>query len=241
MNRLRRWSALAGLFLLTGLLSLLQRTAPPPAEKKTNDKPAEKWLFDRTLAVSPAAAPVPALKYRLYPAETERKAGNAVPMYLRFAHERSDARKKELREKPEEWNKLPLEKLPLAEVKAIPRRASAQVQPPAAGAGGAAEDRRVELHPGRRRPRRATAARRPGDAHAELRCLVLKARVEVAEGRYADAVHTLETGFSFSQQVSHGAFLIQQPGRASPSPAQFADERAGDWWNARERRTFTGR
>src|SRR6516162_5493335 len=116
MNRLRRWSALAGLVLLAGLLSTVRGQAPP-AEKKGEDKPAEKWLFDRTLAVSPAAAPVPALKYRLFPLVTERKEGNAVPIYLRFAHERSDARKKLLREKPEGWNKLPLEKLPLAEAK----------------------------------------------------------------------------------------------------------------------------
>src|SRR5439155_2852483 len=39
--------------------------------------------------------------------------------------------------------------------------------------------------------------------------LVLKARVEIAERRYADAVRTLETGFSFSQQVGDGPFLIQ--------------------------------
>lgn len=38
--------------------------------------------------------------------------------------------------------------------------------------------------------------------------LVLKARVEIAEGRFADAVRTLETGLSFSQQVGDGAFLI---------------------------------
>src|SRR5262249_18519393 len=39
--------------------------------------------------------------------------------------------------------------------------------------------------------------------------LVLKARVEIAERRYADALRTLETGFSFSRQVGDGIFLIQ--------------------------------
>src|SRR5947199_5910063 len=93
MNRLRRWFALAGLALVAGLFPGLRGEDPPPAEKKEPDKPAEKWHVDRTLTVSPAAAPTPALRYRLYPAETERRPGNAVPMYLRFAHERSDARR----------------------------------------------------------------------------------------------------------------------------------------------------
>ncbi len=38
--------------------------------------------------------------------------------------------------------------------------------------------------------------------------LVLKARVEMAEGRFADAIRTLETGYSFSQQAGDGPFLI---------------------------------
>ena len=33
---------------------------------------------------------MPALRYRLYPSFMERKEGNAVPIYLRFAHERND-------------------------------------------------------------------------------------------------------------------------------------------------------
>src|SRR5215208_3443826 len=79
--------------------------------------PPEQWLVDRTLTVSPAAEPVPAFKYRLFPRSSDRKDGNAVPMYLRFAHERNDAWKKKLREQPVEWNKLPLDRLPHKEVK----------------------------------------------------------------------------------------------------------------------------
>src|SRR5258708_747667 len=116
MNRSRRWSVLMGLVVLTGLLSAYSGQAQPP-EKKEGDKPDEKWLFDRSFSISPAAAPVPALKYRLYPALADRKEGNAVPMYLRFAHERSDEQKKALSLKTEDWIALPAEKLPLAEMK----------------------------------------------------------------------------------------------------------------------------
>jgi hypothetical protein len=38
--------------------------------------------------------------------------------------------------------------------------------------------------------------------------LVLKARYEIAEGHYADAVRTLETGFAFSEQMAPNHFLV---------------------------------
>ncbi len=118
MIRSRRWSVLLLLVIPAFLLlSSLRGQAPPEKPPAAGEKPPEKWLFDRTVTLTPAPAPVPALKYRLFPLVSERKPGNAVPMYLRFAHERSDARKKELRDKPEQWNKLPLDKLPLDEVK----------------------------------------------------------------------------------------------------------------------------
>jgi hypothetical protein len=205
MNRLRYWSALSLLLAGAMLVYPSVRAEEPPAQKKKDDKPAPKWLIDRALTVSAAPAPVPALKYRLYPLSTDRKEGNAVPLYLRFAHERSDARKKLLREKPSEWNKLPLDKLPLADVKNF------------------LDDYRYNLKQLDLGARRKTAdwsyAFDAGDPigmllpdaqemriHAPI--LVLKARVEIAEGRFDDAVRTLETGFSFSQQVGDGPFLI---------------------------------
>src|SRR5947208_1485810 len=105
MQRLRPRSALAGLVMLTGCLSLLlgQQAAAWLSLLLGQQPGAEKWHDDRALVVSPAPAPVPALKYRLYPLTTERKESNAVPIYLRLAHERSEAHKKLLEQKPEEW------------------------------------------------------------------------------------------------------------------------------------------
>lgn len=220
MNPLRRWSALVGLYLAAGLLSALQGQTSPPVDKKDADPLADKWLLDRALVVAPAPAPVPALKYRLYPMETERKPGNAVPMYLRFAHERSDARKKKLREKPQEWDKLPLEKLPLAEVKSFLDENKYNLRQLDLGARRKTAEWNYSLDAGD-----PIGLLLPDVQEMRMQApiLVLKARVEVAEGRYADAVHTLETGFSFSQQVGQGEFLIQSlVGVACAS--QFADE-----------------
>jgi hypothetical protein len=206
MNRLRRWCVLSCLFIPMTLFAPLRGQAPP--DKKVEDKPAEKWLVDRTVIISPAPAPVPALKYRLYPSSTAFKEGNAVPIYLRFAHERTDETKKLLQEKPEEWNKLPLERLPLEEVKKFlegyPLKYNLRQWE--LGARRKTADWNYTLDAGD-----IISLLLPDIQEMRMvaRILVLKARVEIAERRFADAVRTLETGFSFSRQVSQGDFLIQ--------------------------------
>src|SRR5437762_3035373 len=79
------------------------------------EKPPDEWLLDAAVTILPRSAPLPALKYRFFPLASLRKEGNAVPIYLRFAHERNDATKRTLQHKTEQWNALPLEKLPLKE------------------------------------------------------------------------------------------------------------------------------
>src|SRR5271166_2504388 len=105
MIRPRRCYALACVAVLSPLL---------PASLRGEDKAEEKWFLDRSLTLSPRAAPVPALRYRLFPLDSERKDGNAVPIYLRLASERSDANKKYLEEHTRKWNDLPLDKVPLS-------------------------------------------------------------------------------------------------------------------------------
>jgi hypothetical protein len=209
MNRLRRWSALAWFLIPAALLLSAARGQTPLAkEKKADDKPAEKaekWFLDRTLAVTPAAAPVPCLKYRLYPATMERKEGNAAPIYARFAHARSDARKKQLQDEPQKWNKLPLEKLPLDEVKKFLDSYKYNFRQLDLGARRRTTDWSYTLDAGD-----PIGLLLPDMQEMRIQAplLVLKARVEITERRYADALHTLETGFSLSQQISEAPFLI---------------------------------
>ena len=42
------------------------------------------------------------------------------------------------------------------------------------------------------------------------RLLALKARVEIAEHKYDDAIRTIETGLAFSRHLAEGPFLINQ-------------------------------
>jgi hypothetical protein len=205
MIRLRRWSVLAVLILSCGLLSALQGQAPPATEKKDGDKAEEKWLEDHSLAVTPAAQPVPAFKYRLYPPTLERKEGNAVPIYSRLAHERSEAKTKQLQELPLKWNKLPLEQLPLDEVKKFLNSQKYNLRQLDLGARRRTADWNYTLDAGD-----PIGLLLPDmqDLRRQAPLLVLKARLEMAEHRYSDALHTLETGFSFSQQTSDAPFLI---------------------------------
>ena len=72
-------------FTPTGLLSLAACMAllmPPSAPAQTPAKPAEPPK-PKVLVLSPAAAPVPALKYRLLPSSADLIPGDAAPIYLR--------------------------------------------------------------------------------------------------------------------------------------------------------------
>src|SRR5438067_7683985 len=118
MPRSRRCFGLALAVVFGSILAAAGRgdSADADTAKEKKDKKEEKWLLDRALTVSPRAETVPAFKYPLYPLESERKEGNAIPIYLRFAHERSDATKTLLREKTEQWLAVPLDKMPVSEV-----------------------------------------------------------------------------------------------------------------------------
>jgi hypothetical protein len=201
MNWFRRWSALAPLAALVALAA--GEPASPPC--KDDAKPPPQWMFDRALSVSPAPEPVPALKYRLFPLSSTRKGGNAVPIYLRLNQERNDAGRKHLREEPDKWNKLPLDKIPLKEAKEFVRSYSRVYQQFDLGARRKTADWNYTLDQG------SVVDILLPDAQ-QMRSftpmLILRARVEIAEGDCPAAIRALETGFSFSRQVGGGPFLI---------------------------------
>src|SRR3954469_4629169 len=110
-NRYARSARIALLLVASGpIAALAQQPAEKPAEPP---KPKE-------LALSPAAAPVPALKYRLLPSVTELKPGDAAPIYLRIhGYEDSPlepAWNQISRDAPK-WLELPLDQFPVGEVR----------------------------------------------------------------------------------------------------------------------------
>jgi hypothetical protein len=198
----RRWSVLGGLILVLIFLSFIQELAAQVATDKPDD---HKWLVDRSLTLTPRSAPVPALKYRLLPLTSELKDGNPVPIYLRLVHEQNDATRREWREQPEKWNELPLDQLPVKEAAQFLQKYAKLMKQLDLGA--------------RRKNAEWNYTLDAGDPIAILlpdaqwmrvygRMLVLQARVQIAEGDYAAAAHTLQTGFAFSRHIADGPFLI---------------------------------
>jgi hypothetical protein len=177
-----------------------------PVRAGAEDTPREvTWQTDRSITLSPRPAHVPALRYRLLPLDSERKAGNASPIYLRFAQERSEQTKKDLREKPSKWNEMPISKLPREEVRKFLDGFRYQLEQLDLGARRKTcdwnytldvEDIFMILLPDAQEMRQ----------YAHL--LVLKARLEIADGHFPKAARTLETGFAFAQHLAEGPFLI---------------------------------
>jgi hypothetical protein len=197
MYWLRRWSAraLVVIFSVTGLV--VAEDAKPQAE--------EKWFLDRSLTLSPQPAPRPALKYRLFPLISERKDGNAVPIYLRLNFEQNDAARRDWSETPRKWNEAPLDKIPLKESKAFLNHYKRFLEQFELGARRKTADWNYTLDQG------SVIDVLLPDAQMMrgfVPMMVLKARVSLAEGDYAGAAHWLETGFAFSQHVGNGPFLV---------------------------------
>jgi hypothetical protein len=203
MNRSRRWSVIGALAALIACIGRGQLLPVVRADQKTQEV---KWMLDRTLTVSPASVPIPALKYRLFPLSSTRKDGNAVPIYLRLNFEQTDASRKYWHEQPEKWNKLTLDKIPLKEANEFIRKYRNFYRQFDLGARRKAAEWDYTLDQGSFVDILLPDVQQMH--HLFVPMMVLKARVEIAEGDYSAALRTLETGFSFSQQISEAPFLI---------------------------------
>jgi hypothetical protein len=172
------------------------------------DKPVETPPV--MLVLHPAREPAPALRYRLLPELRERQSGNAIPLYFRaFSPEwfiGNEARRDPgLEKKLEQWmGPMPLKELPLKEMEWIANSKSLREVDRAARrtyCDWELADRYREEGIGMHMP----------DIQAFrqfARYLSLRARIELAQGRYADAAATLRTGFQMARHVCEGPTVI---------------------------------
>ena len=205
MIRLRRSFVRSNVILLVMMAFIFPPIQKSAAQNAADKADEEKWLVDRFLTLTPRPVPVPALKYRLLPIAVDLKDGNAVPIYLRLAHEQSDATRRPWREGPAAWNQLPLDQIPIAEARRLFQKFAYNIKQLDLGARRKTAEWNYTLDAG------DPIAMLLPDAQDMRYCgtlLAVKARVEIAEGDYPAAAHTLETGFAFARHIVEGPFLI---------------------------------
>jgi hypothetical protein len=203
MIALRQWSALVLVILLTPALRADDK--PPP---KADDKPPSPWVVDRTLTVSPAAAPVPALQYRLLPLHSVLKEGNALPIYLRLTHEQGDASRKYLVETPKSWNEMPVDKVPLTEARKFLKDYRYMLRQLELGARKRTVDWDYTLDEPNPIGLLLPDVQWLRTNYSPM--MILQVRVALADRDFTAAAHHLETCFAFSRHVGDGPTLIHK-------------------------------
>lgn len=161
----------------------------------------------KVLVLDPAAAPVPALRYRLLPSSADLNPGDAAPIYLRIRYQTPNALWDEIDGKSERWRALPPDRFPVAEARAFVDQFGKQLEQIAFGARRKSCDWNYTL-PEQRTEVIYLALPDAQGMRRWIRLLDLRARVEIAEGKYDRALRTIETGCAFSRHIAEGTFII---------------------------------
>jgi hypothetical protein len=195
----------AGLLSLTASIAMVMPTAPAQTPSKPAEPPKTTMLV-----LSPMAAPAPALKYRLLPSSAELTPGDAAPIYLR-AHGYEDSGLepswRQVGEKSSEWLALPLKDFPTVEVRDFVNLWSGKLKQIEFGTRRKTCDWNYTL-PEQRLDAINILLPDAQSMRQWSRILALKIRVEIAEGKYDEAVRTTETGLALARHVAEAPFLI---------------------------------
>ncbi len=200
------------IWLMMPLMSLGSVAAQDakPTEAKAEESNSKPWLTKLTAA--PAAAPRPSLAIELLPPSRDRHPGNAAIGYLRAAglrpaSPRNPKDAQELDDKVQRWKSAKLADLPFEQLKAhlMPYRQMLKELDHAARCS-TCNWQQEELYG----PESIAAILPTVQSHREaISILALRAKLELAELRYADAVRTLQTGFQLAKHVGEGSTMIE--------------------------------
>ncbi len=190
------------MILLAALAVALALGPPAPAQQAAAPKVTVK-----TFVVDPAPAPRPAFRYRLLPMESERTPGDAAPVYLRIRHEQHSDSIDAISEKHNAWIDKPAAEFPVAESRKLVDIWKSKTEQLAFGARRKTCDWAYTL------PEQGTRVIEvllpdAQEMRTWARLLDLKARTEIAEAKYPEAIRTIETGLGFARHVAEGPFLI---------------------------------
>jgi hypothetical protein len=159
-----------------------------------------------TLVLQPADEPREALKYQLLPPLLDRTPGNAALQYGKLALIISEPKDKDDMENVGKWLDMPLDKMPREQARQMIQRYQHRVLDDLDAA--ARRDRcdwDLRLREGNYM-RLLLPELQPLRSLARL--VALKARLEVADRKFDEALHTLQTGYAMARHVGQGGTLI---------------------------------
>lgn len=188
--------------LLAGLVvaASSRLAADEVASKAEDETPVTR------ITIYPAAEPRPALRYRLLPSLIDQRPGNAAVFYNKAAlmlkqQQGNDRQQKDA----SEWMELPLDQLPRKEVAAAVHGWEGILKE--IGYAVLREECDWQM-PVREGFPYGIVLPEAQEMRGVARILAAKARLEIAERRYDDAIETLRTGYTVARHVGSGPFFI---------------------------------
>lgn len=159
----------------------------------------------KRLVLHPAAEPRPALKYRLLPGLLDLKPGNAAVMYNKAAILVQSSEHEEDQEKLSQWATTSLDELPRKEIDDVLGRHRSVLDELDRAARREVCDWQLPL---REQFPFAILLPELQETRKFARLLAVKARVEIADGRFEEAQRTLQTGYALARHAAVGPTLI---------------------------------
>jgi hypothetical protein len=165
------------------------------------------------IVLHPAAAPRPALKYQLLPPFLDRRPGNAAVHYLKVPHDRTALfADNEFWETIVKWLDLPLPEL-RKEISGDGRKyawiaASGDRIIEFVERGARCESCDWDL-PVREHEFWSIMLPDIQAARGPARILAARARIQIVNGEYDDAIHTLQVGYALGRHVAQGICIVQ--------------------------------
>lgn len=192
---------------LSRALSLTLALAAAAPANAVDEKPQPAPVPTEKVTLHPAAAPDPALKYRLIPTAWEMRPGNAASGIQRaiiLLRQTDDASLRKREESLPKWNEGPLDALPLDQAS----EALKPLSEPLFELDRAAALRDCEWQLPIRERGFDMLLPEMGEARRLNRWLELRARCELAKGNYDAVTKTLRTQMALARHVSKQGTLI---------------------------------
>ncbi|HWB11869.1 MAG TPA: hypothetical protein VG826_21745 [Pirellulales bacterium] len=204
-TRIPRYSSISiGLLIAAGIVS--SALAADQASPDDRSPPSDDQAPTRRLALYPAAEPKPALRYRLLPSLIDLRPGNAAVFYNKAALMFSQGAKTDELKKVDEWLEMPIQQLPQAEVAAFVDRWQNVIRE--LTYASLREDCDWQT-PIREQMPYTILLPEVQEMRALARLIGLKARLEIAQGKFDDAVRSFGIGYAMAVHVARGPTLIQ--------------------------------